>query len=174
MGVVHPLPESPAGFEPWDLKFLMPFPGMHPNAAIITWRFPMSVNGVILTPKASPTSLDDWTSGSWLDSRVDFISQNVQPLSNLTITLRCARQAGFQTRGLRYPRWVVRPLRELHERGFRLRTYLSIFLQIEIIGSMSLWRGASLERLAMGEGYHPTEEELEFHRLAEDLSHLTI
>ncbi|KAN0074800.1 hypothetical protein V8E54_007411 [Elaphomyces granulatus] len=165
-------------WNPETSKFLMPFPrACIPMLRSVTWRFPMSVNGVILTPKASPTSFGrfELAEADWIHA-VDFIAQNVQSLSNLTITLEMCQTGRFlNTRPTLSPDEVVHPLRELHERGFRLR---DIFVHLSTDrnhrGHAIVAEELRLKRLAMGEEYHPTKEELEFHRLAEDFSLLTI
>jgi hypothetical protein len=131
----------------------------------VTWRFPLSV---LSSPIYITRVKDDWI------RTVDFIAQNVRPLSNLTITLEMWHRTDMSRPTVSLDE-VMRPLHELRERDLRFR---DIFVHLSTdrnnMEHAIVAEELRLERLAMGEGYHPTKDELESHKLEEELSRFTI
>jgi hypothetical protein len=114
----------------------------------LTWHFPMDGGLVILNEELEA----DWAHA------VDFIAQNVKPLSGLTITLdMCSKTTPYDQPMPTVSRdEILIPLQKLQ--GLR-------DLFVHLSKDQSLREHAAeelrLERLAMGDGYHPTKEELE-------------
>jgi hypothetical protein len=113
----------------------------------VTWRFTMCDDQIALSEELEA----DWV------HTVDFIAQNVQPLSKLTIILDMCHRRDMASGGRRVARDnVMLPLCQL--KGLRdLCVHLSEGRNFRFHAAEKL----RLERLAMGEGYHPTEEEPE-------------
>ena len=116
----------------------------------LTWHFPMYGGLVILSEELKA----DWVHA------IDVIAQNVKPLSKLTITLdMCYNKIQYDK-----PMPTVScdqilfPLQKLQATGLRdLFVHLSKDRNFREHAAEEL----RLERLAMGEGYHPINEELE-------------
>jgi hypothetical protein len=105
----------------------------------LTWRIPRPMCG----QDSAWTGLkDDWICA------IDFIAENVRPLSRLTLTVDMTKS--------QFPDEAILPLRKLQ--GLR-----DLFVRMP--GNLGDKARATeelrLERLAMGEGYHPTQEEVE-------------
>jgi hypothetical protein len=107
--IIIPAQASPRTLEPWYSDFsrflLASPPGCIPMLRSITWRFPMTNNRVDLSHEMKA----DWSRS------IDFIAQNVDPLSKLTITLDmwCANTIEYgRRRGVARDK-VVKPLRKL-------------------------------------------------------------
>jgi hypothetical protein len=125
----------------------------------LTWHFPMYGSLVILSEELKA----DWVHA------IDFIAQNVKPLSRLTITLDMFSMDMFSM----YNKIqddddepmptvscdeILFPLQKLQATGLRdLFVHLSKDRYLREHAAEEL----RLERLAMGEGYHPINEELE-------------
>ncbi|KAN0074799.1 hypothetical protein V8E54_007410 [Elaphomyces granulatus] len=151
---------------PESSKFLTSIPrACIPMLRSVTWRFPLSV---LSSPIYITRVKDDWI------RTVDFIAQNVRPLSNLTITLEMWHRTDMSRPTVSLDE-VMRPLHELRERDLRFR---DIFVHLSTdrnnMEHAIVAEELRLERLAMGEGYHPTKDELESHKLEEELSRFTI
>ena len=140
---------SPDLFCPEHSQFLRSFPpACIPILRSIRWCFPMRVDQVALSEELEA----DWV------RTVDFIALNVSPLSKLTVTIDMwARpQDGARAGRLVARDRVMLPLCKLQ--GLRdLCVYLSEDRNLRDHAAEEL----RLERLAMGERYHPTREELE-------------
>ena len=119
----------------------------------LTWHFSMRNNRVLDFGRDLEA---DWVHA------VDFIAQNVEPLSRLTITLdMCYTDSDSDDYKDDDPmprNKVLLPLQRLRAAGLRnLFVHLSRDRTLREHAAEEL----RLERLAMGEGYHPTKEELE-------------
>ena len=117
----------------------------------LTWHFRMYNNRV--------KDLGRDLEADWVHA-VDFIAQNVKPLSKLTITLdMCYNTIPFDGPMPTVSRdKILFSLQKLQATGLRdLFVHLSKDRNLRKHAAEEL----RLERLAMGEGYHPTKEELE-------------
>ncbi|KAN0074798.1 hypothetical protein V8E54_007409 [Elaphomyces granulatus] len=154
---------SPLGLQyyPQSSQFLWTFPPeCIRTLRFLTWCFPMRGGLVILGKELKA----DWIRA------VDFIAQNVKPLSRLTITLdMCYTRIVYSDDSdsddyedddpipTESRNKVLLPLQRLWAAGLRdLFVHLSRDRTLREHAAEEL----RLERLAMGEGYHPTKEEL--------------
>jgi hypothetical protein len=147
-------PGIPGHWCPERSQFLRAFPPeCIPMLRFVIWRFPMHDDRVALSEELEA----DWVHA------VDFIAQNVKPLSRLTITLdMCDRLDDIY--GWRYG-WrrlardkVMHPLCKLKD-----LQYLRVHISQDRRNPRHAAEELRLERLAMGEGYHPTGEGLGAH-----------
>jgi hypothetical protein len=101
--------------------------------------------------------LSEELKADWVHA-VDFIAQNVKPLSRLTITLdMCYNTVQHDMPTVSRDKLLF-SLQKLQATGLRdLFVHLSKDRNFREHAAEEL----RLERLAMGEGYHPTKEELE-------------
>jgi hypothetical protein len=116
----------------------------------LTWHFTM-YGGLV--------NLSEELKADWVHA-IDFIAQNVKPLSGLTITLdMCYDNIQYDGPMSTVSRdKILFPLQKLQATGLRdLFVHLSKDRNLREHAAEEL----RLERLAMGEGYHPTKEELE-------------
>ncbi|KAN0078563.1 hypothetical protein V8E54_005076 [Elaphomyces granulatus] len=142
-------PGTPRVRSPQSSKFLCAFPPeCIPMLRFLTWHFPMDGDLVILSEELKA----DWVHA------VDFIAQNVKPLSRLTITLdMCYNTVQHDMPTVSRDKLLF-SLQKLQATGLRdLFVHLSKDRNLRKHAAEEL----RLERLAMGEGYHPTKEELE-------------
>jgi hypothetical protein len=150
----HPSPGIPGHWRPEHSEFLAAFPPEYiPMLRSLKWRLFTRDYQVALSCKQEA----DWV------NTIGFVAENVRPLSRLTITLDMSAHPDFtwsDARGIIEPRTVacdevVHPVRAL--RGIRdFFVHLSWDRNLREYAAEEL----RLERLAMGEGHHPTEEEL--------------
>jgi hypothetical protein len=147
-------PRTPGLRHPQYSRFLCVFPPeCIPMLRFLTWRFPICKchNRVMLGKELKA----DWVRA------VDFIAQNVEPLSRLTITLDMCYTDDYKDDDpmpTKSRNKVLLPLQRLRAAGLRnLFIHLSRDRTLREHAAEEL----RLERLAMGEGYHSTKEELE-------------
>ncbi|KAN0074092.1 hypothetical protein V8E54_008029 [Elaphomyces granulatus] len=137
---------QPGVWYPEHSKFLHSIPpACIPMLRSLTWRFHF---GMIAMGRTIHVPLSHHELGPDWINMIDFMSQNVEMLSGLTITLEMV--------GGQFDDEVMVPLQKL--KGLRdLFVHLFNSQRIRVRAVEEL----RLERLVMGEGYHPTKEELE-------------
>jgi hypothetical protein len=142
-------PRTLGHWYPEHSQFLCAFPPeCIPMLRSVTWCFATGMHGYGIT--LSKELEVDWV------HTVDFIAQNVEPLSGLTIALDLCHphpQYRASIRRLVASDKVMLPLRKLQGLS-DLRVHHRYLTH-------QAARELRLERLAMGEGYHPTEGEIE-------------